>query len=122
MKANELRIGNYLNTSEAIGITTVFHIDTDVDGWRVNYLSGKFYKPIPLTPEILDKCGFDLTQWFCEGSYKIREDRSDMLYGWTFVVRNANHDREIEFGYFKYVHELQNLYFALTGEELNINL
>lgn len=114
IQANELRIGNYIIRANGF--------PSAVSAYDFEHTNFQETNPIPITPEILEKCGFDLTQWFCEGSYKIREDKSDMLYGWTFVVRNANHDREIEFGYFKYVHELQNLYFALTGEELEIEL
>lgn len=73
--------------------------------------------PIPLTEEWLVRFGLDLTTWFCEGSYLVVKDEE---FGWCMKVRNASQTREIEFGYFRYVHQLQNLYFALTGEELTL--
>jgi hypothetical protein len=76
-------------------------------------------KPIPLTPEVLEKCGFekDISSQFggyliniCEWE-KIRIVHSKII-GWHYPLN----------GYQKpivnYLHQLQNLYFALTGEEL----
>lgn len=74
-------------------------------------------KPIPLTPEVLEKCG--LSNVWIKESWMIVEDRSDLdLFGYAMKVRNASRTKEIEFAYFKYLHQLQNLYFALTGKEL----
>jgi len=126
INANELRISNWVN-EKVLGNVMVDGVVSNVAflikkydsfHYSINYEN---IEPIPLTPEILAKCSINLLDWFCEGSFKIREDRADLLFGWTFVVRNANHDKEIEFGYFKYVHQLQNTYFALTQNELPIN-
>lgn len=77
--------------------------------------------PVALTEELLLRCGLSPNEWFCCDGYCVVEDRdADTHYGWCMKVRNASHTREIEFGYFKYLHQLQNLYFALTGEELTL--
>lgn len=77
--------------------------------------------PIPLTPEILEKAG--VKDVWIKNSWMIVEDVSGgESFGWSMKVRNASYTKEIEFAYFKYLHQLQNLYYALTGEELPINL
>ena len=122
--ANELRIGNYLSTKEAIGITTVFHIDTDDDGWRINYLSGKFYDPVSLTPEILEKAGFvgvkphDKDIYHYNGLTVVLTAKKGNLTMWYIEGQEpAELNRNTD-----YLHQLQNLYFALTGGELPITL
>ena len=66
--------------------------------------------PIKLTDEWLPKFKINSTDWFHENSYKIMKDEN---FGYTLKVRNANHDREIEFGYFTYVHELQRVLLSI---------
>jgi hypothetical protein len=105
MKSNELRIGNYYNLVEdGVNIDDIYQID---DGYSL-YLIDKHNnaKGIPLTEEWLKKFGFD--GWDI-GNY-------------TMILTNGNF---FEFGNIiaqniKYVHQLQNLYFALTNEELTI--
>ena len=74
-----------------------------------------YLEPIKITDEILSKTKPNLLEWFCEGSYMLVKDEE---FGHCFKVRNASHTKEIEFGYFRFVHQLQNLYFCLTGKEL----
>jgi len=74
-----------------------------------------YLEPIKITDDILSKTTVNLLDWFCEGSYMLVIDEE---FGHCFKVRNASHTNEIEFGYFKYVHQLQNFYFDLTGNEL----
>ena len=120
MKANELRIGCNFQLENGVlggGIATIKNkYDLDV---AFDLLESNSIKPIPLTEEWLLKFGLQPNKWFCENSFCIVEDKTgDTHYGWCMKVQNASHTKEIEFGYFKYVHQLQNLYFALTGEEL----
>lgn len=114
MKANELRIGNYVNSNPFNGIITVFHNDKCV----VKHKSGIVkcliddLQPIQLTEEWLLKCGFYLVDknFFIHDSLSLGIRKSNGFY--------MNHvTKEI-----KYLHQLQNLYFALTGEELKIEL
>jgi len=114
MKARELRIGNYLLgydgkvfAWELIDFETVYN-DVDVD---------EICKPIPLTEEWLLKFGFK------------GDDKQDKYYDVNSacylhmdrggdVVHLYDEDNDNELADCKHVHQLQNLYFALTGEEL----
>ena len=131
MKANELIIGNLVqfegefHTIASIGSDETIRLRCE-DSTHKNYCHGTIgcygvysIDPIPLTEEWLVKFGIkDL--WIKE-SWKVVEDTSDgETFGWSMVVRNACYTKKIEFAYFKYVHQLQNLYFSLTGEELTI--
>lgn len=129
LKNNELRIGNLVEfkSMELYSIITgiFLHSGTDND-WRIetkshglNALSN--YKPIILTEEWLVKFGFvvDGTTYF-----KLVIDEYCNLF---FDVKHKT--IAIGVGYecggtdisFEYIHQLQNLYFALTGEELTIH-
>jgi hypothetical protein len=120
MKINELRIGNYISPLGR-GITVVEGLCI----WDGLIQSSNFaergiedFEPIPLTEEWLLKFG-------ATEKYKSVSNR------WSFGIF-ALDDPEDEDGiltnefYYdstlkvKYVHQLQNLYFALTGEELTI--
>jgi hypothetical protein len=63
--ANELRIRNWVKIGGIVRkvIDISFLIDTDVmphwEGYLVNSEHEYKLDPIPLTPEILEKCGFD---------------------------------------------------------------
>ena len=125
MNQNEFRIGNYVTDTKTGKIVTVDGIqftgrivthDESYDDWK------RGIKPIgiPLTPEILEKAGFEKDT---DGVYvKMR-----CLY-WL----SKNQDEgilQIALAYSplfncscSYVHQLQNIIFALTGEELPIEL
>jgi len=122
--ANELRIGNYLTdlfgeTFEVDGIETygVFNSkigDIPLDGCV----------PIPLTEEWLLKFGF---QEIDKSIYRLEDV---LTYGRITFFANQGMLCELgqSSGYklgepdIKHVHQLQNLYFSLTGEELTFKL
>ena len=87
----------------------------DNDGYDVyflahdslSYLPKKSSRPIPLTPEILEKCGF-------ENSYKFGMVWHNYLKRYAVVVNGESIENVPQ-----NLHQLQNLYFALTGTELN---
>lgn len=104
MKANELRIGNWVSNGEIefqITSKDIYHLDV--------YVGRVIANPISITPEWLERVGFvsKPNNLFILGKIELRyyRGRSDVL------VRGINVS-------YKYVHQLQNLYFALTGEEL----
>lgn len=122
IKANELRIGNYLNIFkvETVGFNPV-RIDEPRLFALINGQEQTYY-PIPLTPEIFIHAGFsykkmpfDGTMGFCKEGDQYFIGFANDKAGWNF--HNPHFDLNIGF-----VHQLQNLYFALTGEELTISL
>lgn len=92
-------------------------IDTDNGYW----INCREVEPIPLTAEWLERCGFKKGSsyigigyhWDGPNEISIVEQNVDKedtyrLYGSEWTIGND----------FKYLHQLQNLYFSLTGEEL----
>lgn len=82
-------------------------------------------KPIKLTEELLLKCGFkeiknEPRKWF-KIKTKKRGVSLDICFSSKRIVLNNGYDF-VDLLYIKYLHQLQNLYFALTNEELIINL
>ena len=119
MKATELRIGNlvyYGNDKVAEEVTTTTLIF--IEYWNLNKGKDKNkpenrYKPIPLTEEWLLNFGFKLD---VETDAYYSNDEFATLHIEGYLQKEM-----IEGCYdvrLKYVHQLQNLYFALTGEEL----
>lgn len=119
MKANELRIGNlvlneYLEPVFLIGILPHKLIVSKNGDWDEDCkdLTYRDIEPIPLTKKRIIDFGIefekDYSAWI-KGSFNL-ESKNGKFY---FEV--YSHYKLI-----KYVHQLQNLYFALTGEELTI--
>jgi hypothetical protein len=123
MKATELRIGNYLMDDESDTLVVVSRIESiEYTNWnsgdefnivvleygtKERYLEGDF-RPIPLTEEWLKKSNLNFE--------KLGYKSLGVSFGVTtleihFVI--GNYYKKI-----KYLHELQNLYFEFTDEEL----
>jgi hypothetical protein len=106
MKINELRIGNYISPLGR-GITVVEGLCT----WDGLIQSSNFaergiedFEPIPLTEEWYEKLGLK----------KITAFNGAVCWGNDKFVHSGVHP-ECE-----YVHQLQNLFFVMTGDELTI--
>jgi hypothetical protein len=134
MKANQLRIGNKVkskytngNPNKWVVVTvTAEHIKTCND-------FPKWFKPIALTEEWLFRMGFKVNEieTVCyllkkqtkeeHTIYGIISDE-DNFYGFYQGHSSAIDDWDswTILKYVNTVHELQNLYFSLTGEELTI--
>ena len=118
IQANELRIGNWIlwnMPGGSIQPILVASIPLDDDN----------YSPIPLTTEILEKAGFEKDEDYTthEGKMYVSFNLPDG----TTIDKLGDNDFEYHVWdnyekHIKYLHQLQNLYFALTGEELEINL
>ena len=119
MEVRELRIGNLVQDNKGNTIevdASLFVADMDPNG----YFDLSDCLPIQITPEWLEKLGF------------IRSDKtysyqtSDQFYiDWTMedgICLNGIYDDIMSNGdkleHIKYIHQLQNLYYALTGDEL----
>jgi hypothetical protein len=134
IQANELRIGNLVKDVDAEiinieeidckGITGCFNkIIVEIGPTPSPVLTCRKFETIngiSLTSEILDRCGFQPFQKnnffksyitiddLGDGNWVVAE--FDQVDGGIHLFRNT----------IKYLHQLQNLYFALTGEELTI--
>ena len=82
--------------------------------------------PIPISPEILEKCGFVLNR-NNELSIEINDIASHLelmsgtggFYYPSFTqTPQGDEERTVYFNRINSLHQLQNLYYALTGEEL----
>jgi hypothetical protein len=121
MKANELRIGNWFNE---FGIPKQVTPNLILKLYQIE-IAGKVaidISPIPLTPEILVKAGFEnkssTTDYIFEyGNFIIGGTRKRLFPSVWGEDGLQDYGNLIE-----YVHELQNLYFALTGKELTFDL
>ena len=114
MKANELRIGNYLQDFGG-NIAQVIHLTKD---------KTILESPIPLTEELLIKCGFEkITNANRYGYYIEIANNRFICWQWADEVGIENFDGDEMYPCCitcKYVHQLQNLYYALTGNELEV--
>jgi hypothetical protein len=114
MKAQELRIGNYLKKNVVVKIDAKIIFDI--------WIEAEDYEPIPLTEEWLLKFGFvkeprDSGEVaFCMSENDCNVIIQDFGDGFLFIWELSFMGKPI-----KYVHELQNIYFALQGEELIYN-
>jgi hypothetical protein len=114
MKAEELRIGNYYNKNGEIKQITPSDI---IEVWESERI---WCKPIPLTEEWLLKFGFELKK-VSMGGREYEGWRNFSFHLDTNYIKNTLFYHwmggNIEI---KHVHQLQNLYFALTSEALTI--
>ncbi len=138
MKITELRVGDFIGmnlkefpqnlfTVLEVGETMkVVNFITTPDNTNLKRRESEYFdiadfEPIPLTEEWLVKLGFEET-------YKSQHTQRFDLISNTKFGYNKNLKTDIyyirwigeDFIHIKYVHQLQNLYFALTGEELII--
>jgi hypothetical protein len=134
MKAQELRIGNWVlrkSTGKPHRVVGLYKGDLGPQGsifidipaeQRLMYrLHKDGVQPIPLTPEILEKCGFARhngkwkhinSPFYLHAYIPIIPEQNSYCFAWNNYKSYS----------FQYLHQLQNLYFCLTGEELEIEL
>ena len=123
MKTSELRIGNLFIEKHSKKLISVLEL---LRGGNIVF-DFEYYgvwqaEPIPLTKELLIKFGFNFTidTWYLKGfalwEVECSDEKGNEEMGFFYELREVGiMDMHVE-----YVHQLQNLYFALTGEELTI--
>lgn len=120
INANELRIGNQvLESHDQMHTVTASSI---LAQYQHDIAKVQDYKPIPLTEEILMKCGFiqqpsPFSGVFVNNSISLVGDYNDRyrVVGYKLVFHTNAGTTEAKV---KHLHQLQNLYFALTSKEL----
>lgn len=132
MEANELRIGNWISDRGGK--------EWQIDHWESEYkvaskapflysddvffvVTGHpltedihFLKPIPLTEEWLKR--FGLERDGCKGIYAFQFLDMDINIHKSYNIWRLTFERVDRIMNIRSVHQLQNLYFALTGKEL----
>lgn len=114
MEARELRIGNYYHWS-AEGKNYPMQVDAK-DFSNDNY---KNFEPIPLTEDWLLKFGWvwneecNSFEKYPNGDSRMHLAKSTFGYNMFNYVLKAVIKNDI-----RYVHQLQNLFYSLTGSEL----
>lgn len=116
----ELRIGNYLfdrnnrlcqvkELSESITAPAIKGARTSLPN-----------KPIPLSEDVLLRLGFEIDSVDRPILYADYKVMNPITHDYMIELKNVDTGWFYRNGYFKidYVHQLQNLYFALCGEEL----
>lgn len=132
IKISELRIGNIARVANLTGRVTGLDMDSGANDITMSFSPGYEYPPeavdpIPLTPEIMEKCGFARDEENdCNGYSSYRPETAH--YGVRLFINDKRHvcahylGTAISTNHPQYLHQLQNLFFALTGEELTVNL
>lgn len=114
MEARELRIGNWIQDKWSTIPSKVWIIDTTETSTQTKS------KPLPITEQLLLDFGFK----------RHHDDYSNEV----IFIKNVPNNTEFEWGVYpnelgsgikvnnrvllRHIHQLQNLYYALTGEEL----
>lgn len=128
MEATDVRIGNYVYDTKG----EINKINLAAIEYLLRYGSSGAcqVKPIPLTEDMLKKCGFEKSGEF------IFDHPSGVVFDAPNDWNNTD-EYPIEIGMPRtvmgynpeeliirclYLHDLQNKFFAITGEELEINL
>lgn len=129
MTAKEFRIGNLVyDTTGKVNMVNINALRYLLDYGGTPMCQAK---PIPLTEEILrDWCGFSVNEDGFSCAEFVKSDKGYSLRGFDISSRDGmfflwvpTEDQwySSELTEIKYLHQLQNLYFALTGDELIIN-
>jgi hypothetical protein len=125
-RTSELRWANYilqshLKTVNIVSGTKPGFILTDCKVADGGWVGDALYEPIPLTEEWLVKFGFEdrIETGVCIAYHY---GHNPITNDWMIELIKIHEDSFYFYknGHFKivFVHQLQNLYFALTGEEL----
>jgi ribosome biogenesis SPOUT family RNA methylase Rps3 len=119
METNELRIGNWVLTPDgSVQITDIFNggINLSDDKYEAypEYSMDRV-SPIPLTESILEAAGFE------NGKIDFQYDVLEIEDGNAFLYNEYEGGGSYCFPC-QYLHQLQNLYHALTGTELKVSL
>ena len=116
IQAKELRIGNlvYIFHNRDVTVKNILNEYINIEE-SIDIFSYHELKPIPITEEWLLKFGFEKETDVCgfkwsKGNFYILQFGKNAFYCDYSLVFAVDH-----------IHQLQNLYFALTQKELTIN-
>jgi hypothetical protein len=113
MTAQELRIGNLVYLDDTIITITLKDLIaiSQSEDWA------KLYQPIPLTEDILFE-----HKWLQVKSKHSTFQAIQIGINHNILILDYKDHLSCVVSRIKYLHQLQNFYFALNGEELPVNL
>ena len=128
MNANELRIGNYIERHNKVtGVKDVVQVGGGTPLLAFEWMTTLKFNPIPLTEEWLLKFGFEFRNNNKQYGWFLKVSKNRVLawchskeIGLEFDTEDYDYNNTLFDFHCQYVHQLQNLYFALTGEELTL--
>lgn len=129
MKVSELRLGNLVSlsymTEKAFSVTAIENNNCCLKSTEQGFKTASIYpyvQPIPLTDEWLEKLG-GLKDEYGDVFIEVDSDSDMRLYLSTkhyIQLVQSYHCPMFDYEHIRYVHQLQNLFSALTGKELTI--
>lgn len=141
MKAKELTIGNWVKRNLPTDMTYAKVLEIIHNGLLVQDKDGyvgcsmNFIEPIELTEEVLLKIGFKKNKYDWWKYFPDRENEISILMTENYTtieyanlfhcpedVTEVNYGSTLEFPRRIYLHQLQNAYYLLTGQEMEIEL
>jgi hypothetical protein len=132
ISANELRVGNLLTwEGQYMFVKDIFQEQIflhNLDESVSNFFSYAEVAPIPLSPEILEACGF-VNENAIIGQHSLTLGRftfSAYEGSNRFSIQEKAPENSLAKGIdnltIQYLHQLQNMVYFLTGQELTITL
>lgn len=127
MTTQELRIGNYVKLTYMVEVTAIsndgdcYYTPIDQEEYLDEFTDIRHFEPIPLTPEVLEACGFEYDEsnikWKINKNSKFEfawGEECGTQFNYSVCRRGVSH--------VNFLHQLQNLYYSLTGQELQIDI
>lgn len=141
IQANELRYSNWvLYNDKYWQINAIDGSADEVDLYNYDHeldIDIEEINPIPLTEDILLRCGFEKYQWqnaffikTCFGHLYIHLYNSKIITRFMSITNDSRGQKSFSLPFIGhrnsteeiiYLHQLQNLIFSLTGEELTFD-
>jgi hypothetical protein len=136
LKCTDLRIGNYVNIEgDVVKVKEIYEKSIHyANSEYESFATEDFIQPIELTEEILVKIGFEVRKGYFNYSKVFGDDGDycDSIY--IYYCPRLNHFKfthnivdkldlqTMDLYNIKYIHQLQNSFFLLTGKELEVEL
>jgi hypothetical protein len=123
LQSKDFRIGNYIYIPQTKTYEQIGWVEQNgrfvLKDYKSSYSSLYCLDPISLTGEWLERFGFEISgESYIIENFAIEDiDNGDKWYLYMYDEENGC---DVNIGIINYVHQLQNLYFALTGEELDL--
>lgn len=130
IKANDLRVGNFIKFNNHLEKEKIVQVNLrffaswaggrNPDEMKVDEEISNYYTEIELTPDILQRCGFDWSiyhQAFHKENFELDINE---CYPKGYALCRFKRTGEPVVPNLFYLHQLQNAYYVLTGSELDV--